>query len=260
MIVGVAMSSAAPLISKTMKNSQVGNFQIMRLNRDLDSIRKDITNIKNNYVTKLALTETLKKYVTNDALAKILESYVTNDNLTSKLADYAKTSDLPDLTNYATNKDIANFLTANDLSGYITSNDIQNLSQRISNLEKAIPPIGSIIYVDGDSCPDGWQTLNNKFTGYEGNMFIRDLLKSGRTAGNIQDNALPNITGTVSGGDSPVGTGAFELGTYDGGDSGDGGNDLIVLFNAHNSNPIYQDGVNEVRPKNIALLACRRFK
>lgn len=28
-IVGVAMSSAAPLISKTMKNSQVGNFQIM---------------------------------------------------------------------------------------------------------------------------------------------------------------------------------------------------------------------------------------
>ena len=62
------MGSAAPLISKTMKNSQVGNFQIMQLNRDLESIRNDINNIRNNYVTN----GTLDNYVTSAQLQNAL--------------------------------------------------------------------------------------------------------------------------------------------------------------------------------------------
>ena len=45
MIVGVAMSSAAPLISKTMKNSQVSNFQLQYLQKQIDDLKKDVVPI-----------------------------------------------------------------------------------------------------------------------------------------------------------------------------------------------------------------------
>ena len=45
MIVGVAMGSAAPLISKTMKNSQVSNFQLQYLQRQIDDLRRDVVPI-----------------------------------------------------------------------------------------------------------------------------------------------------------------------------------------------------------------------
>ena len=193
-IVGIAMSSAAPLISKTMKNSQVGNFQIIRLNKDLDTIKKDIINIKKNYVTNSALTETLKKYVKNDALTKMLERYVTNDNLTSKLGDYAKTSDLPDLTNYATNRDIANFLTNDDLSGYATDAQIAALSQRIDNLESAQEgvPEGTVLFFYNQGCPDGWENI-----GFDGH-YIR-ITTNNSKVGSVISPSLPNITGGFPG-------------------------------------------------------------
>ena len=42
-IVGIAMGSAAPLISKTMKNSQVSNFQLQYLQRQIDELRNELS-------------------------------------------------------------------------------------------------------------------------------------------------------------------------------------------------------------------------
>ena len=281
MIVGVAMGSAAPLISKTMKNSQVGNFQIMRLNRDLDSIRKDITNIKNNYVTKSALTATLKKYVTNDALTKMLERYVTNDNLTSKLADYAKTSDLPDLTNYATNRDIANFLTANDLGGYATAAQIEALSQQISALQTQlnnIPglPGGIVAHFYSDSCPPGWMNVTR--LGWGGYFFrVADDSNPNQTAQeqSIQEHwhDLPNFWGGDKSASGSRHSGGLWLnsagyddkgsrayagsvhrgGTYVGADPYSNGE---RVDQSNSSAAPYVSSANETRPKNIPLVTC----
>lgn len=93
-IVGIAVGSAAPLISKMMKNSQVGNFQMMQINKTLDTTKSDINNLRNqinsirtslaNYVTKTELATTLRTYVKTTDLTTKLSSYITSDQLNSR--------------------------------------------------------------------------------------------------------------------------------------------------------------------------------
>ena len=278
MIVGVAMSSAAPLISKTMKNSQVGNFQIMRLNRDLDSIRKDITNIKNNYVTKSALTETLRSYVTTDALTRILSNYVTSSDLTDTLGNYVTNNTLQ---NYATNRDIANFLTAGDLNGYATAAQIDTLNQQISALQTQlnnIPglPGGIVAHFYSDSCPPGWMNVTR--LGWGGYFFrVADDSNPNQTAQeqSIQEHwhDLPNFWGgdKSASGSSHSGALWWNSAGYD--DKGSkayagsvhrGGNYVGAdpysngeRVNQSNSSAApYVSSANETRPKNIPLVTC----
>ena len=44
LIVSVALGSAAPLISKSMKNSQISNFQIMQLQQQMQQLRTEVIN------------------------------------------------------------------------------------------------------------------------------------------------------------------------------------------------------------------------
>ena len=275
MIVGVAMGSAAPLISKTMKNSQVGNFQIMRLNRDLDSIRKDITNIKNNYVTKSALTETLRSYVTTDALTRILSNYVTSSDLTDTLGNYVTNNTLQ---NYATNRDIANFLTAGDLNGYATAAQIDTLNQQIEALQTQlnnIPglPGGIVAHFYSDSCPPGWMNVTR--LGWGGYFFrVADDSNPNQTAQeqSIQEHwhDLPLFWGADKSASWSQSVGSLwrssrgydkndklssrayagsvhRDGTYQGTDRTNTDNYITAP---------YVSSANETRPKNIPLVTC----
>ena len=262
MIVGVAMSSAAPLISKTMKNSQVGNFQIMRLNRDLDSIRKDITNIKKNYVTKSALTETLRNYVTSDAL-------------TATLRDYAKTSDLPDLTNY---------LTAGDLNGYVTSGTLDNYvtaAQLQSALANIQIPSGTIAFFDSNKhngCPPNWTMI----TSSDYNERFLQITTTASNAGQKEDAVLPqhrHATGTASYGSGWTSTSMIiknyniptEESLCGNGVKGDGRSTIgeNVSEGAMTSREVYGENVeggylmpttkfDNLKPKSILVIACKK--
>ena len=277
-VVGIAMGSAAPLISKTMKNSTVGNFQIMRINRDLYSIRKDITNIKNNYVSKSYLTQVLANYVTTATLNSTLSNYVTNTALNTRLNDYVTTNTL---ANYATRNDIANFLTAGDLNGYATnaqlSQQISNLTQQISDLRTQLAnaqgvPSGTIAFFASDRCPTGWSrvpdTYNGRFPRFAGQYTISGYGSVADTiatlaVGATQEDKIRNITGTIKNvdvvtykGGTPVATGAFSY-TITGSQKGyDGGYNSYAQLQINASNVVPTAAEN--RPKSIALLGCKK--
>ena len=263
------MSSAAPLISKTMKNSQVGNFQIMRLNNDLDKLRKDITNIKNNYVSKSYLTQVLANYVTTATLNSTLSKYVTNNALNTRL------------NNYATRNDIANFLTAGDLNGYATTatlnQQVSNLSQQIAALRTQLAnaqgvPTGTIAFFAAATCPTGWSkvpdTYNGRFPRFAGQYTISGYGSVADTiatlaVGATQEDKIRNITGTIKNvdvvtykGGTPVATGAFSY-TITGSQKGyDGGYNSYAQLQINASNVVPTAAEN--RPKSIALLGCKK--
>ena len=245
-IVGIAIGSATPLISKTMKNSQVGNFQIMLLSKDIDKIKKDITEIKKNYVTKSYLTEILKDYVTSATLDSKLSDYVTNDTL----ADYAKTSDLPDLNGYVTSGTLDNYVTA------------EQLREALANAQGI--PAGTIAFF-ADACPPGWSklpdTYNGRFPRFAGEYTISgygDTVDTTTTlnVGTTQEDAIRNITGTFqgSGEGNKQGTGVFKVIKRSVKVSNSGDEDNVYEFNASLVVPT----ADENRPKSIALLGCKK--
>ena len=270
MIVGVAMSSAAPLISKTMKNSQVGNFQIMRLNRDLDSIRNDINNIRNNYVTKSALTETLRSYVTTDALTRILSNYVTSTDLTDRLGGYVTTETY--------RAGIANFLTARDLNGYVTNETLDNyvtaaqLQAALANAQGV--PSGTIAFFAASTCPTGWSrvpdTYNGRFPRFAGEYTISGHGDTADTTttlsvGTTQEDAIRNIWGTNtvttrddSSSHPVISSGIFSMADSwkSWGFSGGSGRASNYDLSIDASRVVPTDSEN--RPKAIALMGCVR--
>ena len=120
-------------------------------------------------------------------------------------------------------------------------------------------PSGTIIYYDGTICPDGYSALSEKYPNSK-NAFLRNLDGTTKKPGDKENSAAPNITGQFGLKYSYGIEGAFvKDGTADaeqaGGKwySGQG-----ITFNANRSSSVYQDGVDEVRPYNLAFLICRK--
>ncbi len=127
-------------------------------------------------------------------------------------------------------------------------------SVQLEIIKKTLIPSGAIMFFDRAECPDGWTALNSD------GAFIRDIGGEADERGVIQECGVPNLKGWNGVGDDGRGDGVlFKLNTsIIGGDSGDGGNDLAVDFDASRYSSVYKDGLNEVRPKNIAYLACKK--
>jgi hypothetical protein len=139
----------------------------------------------------------------------------------------------------------------------------------------AAPPAGAVIAFNLSACPAGW----SEYTPARG-RFIRGIDKSGgnidpdgqRSLGSTQDDAIRNITGSVSGpmgagnrawdwGFRPGTSGAFtvpnNLGTYNryaGDYTPPGGVGTTANFDASKVVPT----AAENRPKNVALLYCQK--
>ena len=121
-IVGIAAGSAAPLISKTMKNSQISNYQIMDINKTIDKTNNQIKNINNKNANQDKEIETLKTLL----YEKIKEIDAIKETLTNK------------------------------------GTDIENLSNDISNLQDKVIQKGTVVFFDINTysslggCPQGW--------------------------------------------------------------------------------------------------------
>lgn len=117
--------------------------------------------------------------------------------------------------------------------------------------------IGEIVAFDLSACPEGW----SEYLPARG-RFLRGIDNGAgndpdgvRTAGNVQEDALQNIIGTF-GGNNINPTGAFsDLGTNSTawGSSG-GGRRWELDFDASR----VVRTANETRPKNVAVLFCRK--
>ena len=129
---------------------------------------------------------------------------------------------------------------------------IENVENRLTN---AIPS-GAVMYFDLATCPSGWTPLANKYPN-AANAFIRNQTGSGRSIGNYQSSAVPNIKGSF-GGINSTNNGPFTFRNSVGGVRTGGYVNCVANFNANLSSSVYQDNVNEARPNNITLLACRK--
>ncbi len=150
-----------------------------------------------------------------------------------------------------------------------TNDIIDELLARIEELENnnESTPAGAIMYFDLSKCPDGWTELTKKYP-KAANTFIRNKSGTSRALGHWQQNAAPEINGTFDGNTNDDGlkakTGAFyTVSTQNrGGDGAAGGG--TVGFKASLSSAAYgrkdEKGVvaTEVRPDNVAFLACRK--
>lgn len=134
-------------------------------------------------------------------------------------------------------------------------------------------PSGAIMFFDLDSCPLGWTALSSTYANASG-AFLRNIGETGRTRGSFQAASLPNIKGQIL----PYGVKMYASGPMSFGEAkspflgvtGAVGYDGYVgghqkahvhnlSFDASRSANIYQDDApDDVIPKNLAFLACRK--
>jgi hypothetical protein len=139
----------------------------------------------------------------------------------------------------------------------------------------AAPPAGAVIAFNLPACPAGWSEYTPAY-----GRFIRGIDKSGgnidpngqRSSGNVQEDAIRNITGSISGvwgaanraydwGFRPGTSGAFNVpysiapyNRYAGDYQPPGGAGSTANFDASKVVPT----AAENRPKNVALLYCQK--
>ena len=141
-------------------------------------------------------------------------------------------------------------------------NTIEEITERMENRLTNTIPSGAVMYFDLATCPSGWTPLANKYPN-AANAFIRNQTGSGRSIGNYQSSAVPDLRGQVGNfetRDDNTHTGVFADSTVAGNwlGGGGGGNFIRVIFRASAVSSVYNPSVNEVRPNNITLLACRK--
>jgi len=153
-----------------------------------------------------------------------------------------------------------------------TMNNVQFqvLNKKYEELKKVKSdiPSGAVMYFDLDDCPDGWDELSKKYPNSK-NAFIRNIDGTNRALGSLELNAAPEIEGTFDGNTNDESykrkSGAFYTKNTNGcgADGASGGG--TVGFKASKSSAVYGrkdaagNPATEVRPDNIALLACRKF-
>ena len=247
-IVSVALAAAAPMITKQIKHNNLSNVQTNLLGREINqaetSINRNTTSINNINESIAELTADVEYILDNAVIQGLLSGNKNYDNDIAQLRE--------------------------QLDGKLNSlqDDVAGLSTDISDIKKLVPS-GTIIFYDGTSCPSGWSVLTNKYPNAK-NAFIRNLDGSGRSLGNWQQNAAPEISGSfdanvndfVSYGrneDKPKGS------FYYTGEKGYGADGDFADFSGHVgfkaslSSSVYgRNNATEIRPDNIAFLACRK--
>lgn len=125
------------------------------------------------------------------------------------------------------------------------------------NVEISIPS-GMVAFFDLDVCPSGWSKLDSKYDG----AFIRNTGGAASTRGERQASAVPNLKGYMGmHGETTLDGSLFSWltpGAWSKIKGADGTEYRSAVFNANNYSSVYQDGVTEVRPDNVALLGCRK--
>ncbi|MBQ2871073.1 type II secretion system protein [bacterium] len=211
-IVGIAVGSAAPLISKTMKNSQLSNFQLQYLQKQIDDLK-----------TK---------------------------NIQSGAIMFFNNSDCPDGWS---------LLTANDgssLDGYYirlttSTGDVgKKLNPSLPNIKGGFPGLGQFFYASTDA--------SKPASYFDEDKNERDLGLGKQRPNDGLFGAMYRINTS----DAP------SYGVRTDNDEGSQRDDYFG-FNANYSNPIYgaaddssttdvDESANEVRPKSIMLIPCRK--
>lgn len=169
----------------------------------------------------------------------------------------------------------------NDTQFSLLNQQNNNLLERINELEDIIrnlsdndsTPAGAVMFFDLSKCPSGWTELSSKYSKASG-AFIRNLGESGRAVGSYQAGAVPDIELALRVDYNGGSLTTNKLSEYGNDDNNRGalfptGGADEPMFNISKQSKtnragdliksdVYNKDVQEVRPNNIALLACRK--
>ena len=260
---------SAPLITMQLKHNTFTDVQAQLLNRKVEDAKDEITTNANNIASILNGRDvaTYVQYIqTLENKIRVLEGAVGSEKIQNiingKTEQKNYDNDISSLK--STDTQLRSGINSLNTSLKTVNNDLTTLEDDFTEMEenmKNLVPSGAVMYFDLTACPKGWTASSSKYP-KAANAFIRNLSGSGRTIGAWQQNAAPEIQGTFDGNvndNNGAKTGAFYRiseenfgadGAYEGGKVG---------FKASKSSAVYgRENATEVRPDNIALLACRK--
>lgn len=224
LIGSLILGASAPMISKQLKHNNFTDVQASIINKKVEVVEKERT--KN-----------------------------TND-ISKMKGDIGDINDALDDYGIEVKKSIKNIESlAESLDSKVSTTELASEIKKLKKeLESKFIPAGSIMFFDLAVCPSGWTALNT------GGAFIRDVGGEADARGVVQEGGVPNLVGFN--GMSALGEvdgRLFTISSKLGSKSHEGGAwEVGADFNASGYSDVYKDGLNEVRPKNIAYLACKK--
>ena len=264
----IVLGFSAPMITKQLKHNDFTSIQTQILNKKIENVddKSDANAEKISQIIGIKTPSGYAEFINglSNKIAEI-EQTLANTNIQNLIEgnfeqkDYD--GDIDELWDSMDEK--ASVSSVNNLNKSLTNKITTEINKLKEELKSKFVPSGAVMYFDLSACPSGWTALSSKYP-KAANAFIRNQSGSGRDIGNWQQNAAPEIEGTFDGNVNDDNqfkrkSGAFYTKNTDscGGDGGSGGG--TVGFKASKSSAVYgRNSATEVRPDNIALLACRK--
>ena len=283
LIGGLILGMSAPLITKQLKHNSFTDIQAQLLNRKVENAKDDIVSNTNTIASILGGRDvaTYVQYIqTLENKISVLENAMRNENIQNILN--GKT-ELKDYDNDITGLQTQINSKASTSSVDTINTNLNNLEDDVTEIEKnmknLVPP-GTVMYFDLGACPKGWTPLSAIYPSASGS-FIRNIGETNRKLGSYQSSAVPNIelllrvdgyyasnNGIYSScyltkyGNEDTFGGAMYYGTINSDEvvcDMSSGNEKNRAGDLLKTAPeVYDKNVKEVRPNNIALLACRK--
>jgi len=264
----IVLGFSAPMITKQLKHNNFTSIQTQIMNKKIENVQ-DISDANAGKISQIIGTKTPSDYATYiRGLETNINNLLNNQNIKNVMSGVESTDYDDDIATLQKQIDAkVSTATLNNKISSLNTSLTTSLTNKITteinklkeDLKSKFVPSGAVMFFDLDACPSGWTALNS------GGAFIRDVGGESAQRGVSQEAGVPNITGwydSINGGEKAGGamlvtTGSDPLNNHHI-SSSYGHISHWMKFDASRSSTVYKDGLNEVRPKNIAYLACRK--
>ena len=271
---------SAPLITKQLKHNSFTDVQAQLLNKKFNDVDRK-TDLNTSNIAQLTDGKDIASYVayirTLEAKISALESAVGNEKIQNIINGKTEQKNYDSDISSLKSKDSTLQTNINSVNNRVTTvnNNLTTLEDDVTEIEeniKNLVPSGSVMYFDMTTCPKGWTALSSRYSSASG-AFIRNLGESGRQLGSYQGGAVPDIQLALrvdyNGGSLTDPLAKYGNDDYNRGALSPTGGADEPMFNFGNlpdidkpgdliKSSVYNKDVKEVRPNNIALLACRK--
>ena len=268
----IILGFSAPMISKQLQHNNFSNIQSQILSSKIDKIDEKSKENKENITQNTTNISNLQSQI--NSIQKTIEGDTTQKDYDNDIEDLQ--SQLNSKANTITlNEKISSLNTS--LSNKITTEITKLKNNFEEKIKNKLVPSGAIMFFDKTACPDGWTAVTALYPSASG-AFIRNMGEKNRSLSSYQAGAVPDIELAVRldaseymdkyyterldeyGADDCGGVMTYETGYSD--------EYLYVMSSADKmyraadlikAEPkVYNKDVKEVRPNNIAFLACRK--
>ena len=273
----IILGFSAPMITKQLKHNDFTSIQTQILNKKIENVDEK-SDANANKISGILDGKNVADYAAHiKSLETNINNLLNNQNIKNVMDGVESTDyddDIDDLQAQIDTKVSTATLNSkiSSLNTSLTNKITTEINKLKEDLKSKFVPSGAVMYFDLPACPSGWTPLANKYSSASG-AFIRNLGESGRQLGSYQGSAVPDIDLALRI-DYSGGSRTGNLTKYGNDDNNCGSvvpnggadepmfnmKDVDVYHRAGDliKSNVYNKDVKEVRPNNVALLACRK--